>query len=470
MTTVKLFSPVDWSDVPEKQYQIKVASTGLTGKDLKEAQENVDPKLLEWLSKLSLHPDCFYVHKTAMGGSHRYGPNRWGDGFREEVLARDCKTFEQNAKAYRNHKSDGDFYGRPKVAQFNDKTGWVELITEYYGTDKVASAEGGKVADEEIESLQKHGHIPVSMGSLVPGDRCVICAHWAPKPKDRCTSKEAGGDCELFGCKTGMLKVSDDGRINYVDNPVNVFYDISKVRTGADPIANGILLPIGDFASKLSAIELYAEELVSQIPDEQSLNRLEKTALDLSYYLADMEPKTAEFEIEELDAGFASHKTASVPGLISSNPERFRDAVTVLVRRREFPDFENFAKSAGLSDTQVDQAAGFVPNLFSRLAREHQLIPVIKRASLFEYNDKNLDNFALSTLADIDSKSVTRRAMLANAQQRRPERRKLAAMDARVPNIVLDYAAAKLAFFVARKTVDPYVLFGVTRRDCFKGN
>lgn len=171
--TVKLFSSGDWSDMPQGDTQIKIASGGLTGSDKMEALKVASPEIVDWMSKIATHPDCFYVHKLAMGGSHRYGPNRWGDGFREEVLRRDYPTFELYAKAYRNHDSKGPYYGKVAAARFREDMGCVELITEYYGSPKIAAANGGRVADLELAALQKTGSIPVSMGSNVPGDRCL---------------------------------------------------------------------------------------------------------------------------------------------------------------------------------------------------------------------------------------------------------------------------------------------------------
>lgn len=173
---LKQFGPDQWNGLPgDGDQQIKVASSGLGFSDRKTAEKFASPELLHWLGRMDTSPDCVYVHKIAMGCSDIYGPNRWGDGFRADVLERDCPTFEQYAKAYRNHKSKSDdpYFGRPKIARFRKPMGVVELVTEYYGNEKVASANGGLVADKELEELAKHGSIAVSMGSKVPGDRCL---------------------------------------------------------------------------------------------------------------------------------------------------------------------------------------------------------------------------------------------------------------------------------------------------------
>lgn len=171
---VKLFSPGDWGNGDNTEdNQIKIAANGLQWSDKLAAKKFASDELLHWLSRMKTDPDGVYVHKVAMSGSDRFGPNRWGDGFREDILKRDVGTFETYAKAFRHHKSDkAPFYGKPKIARLRDDLGTVELVTEYYGTDKMASANGGHLADLELQSLAKLGHIPVSMGSHVPGDQC----------------------------------------------------------------------------------------------------------------------------------------------------------------------------------------------------------------------------------------------------------------------------------------------------------
>ncbi len=474
MSTVKLFSPGDWKEIDgESQYQIKVASVGLGPNDQHDAAKRVDPYLLHRLKQAELNSDCFYVHKTAMGGSHRYGPNRWGDGFREEILARDHHSFEQNAKAYRQHKHTGPYYGHVKLSHFNPGSGVVELITEYYGTQKVASANGGRVADEELESLRKQGYIPVSMGSLVPGDRCSVCDHWAPKPKDRCSSEAEGGKCGLFGCKTGMLKIASDGRMNFVDNPTNSFYDISKVGVGADPVASGILLPVGDFVSKMAAMHKLSDFVYESLADTfKPLSAAENRAMQLAYMFADMEPKTADYVAGDLDPGYVSHKCAGFGDLAwlhRENTQRYRDQITLLARRGMLVDFESFAKSAGLSQDDIDVAAAYLPNLYSRLIDHRQLTAVVKRAAILQNPIKNVDNnFALDSGQAIDSASVLRRTCELNARQSQLVARKTAAADSKMPKVVADYAAMKLAFFTAREFVDPAMLYGAVRRDMFE--
>lgn len=371
MATVKIFTPDDWVGIDPMQHQVKVAAQGLGPSDAKAAEKFMSPETAHFFRRMELNPDCFYVHKIAMGDSDHYGPNRWGDGFSAKALKNDVHTFEKHAKAYRQHKSKGDHYGHVKIARYREDDGIVELITEYYGTPKVAAANGGKVADEEIGMLTKQGYIPVSMGSLVPFDRCSICSHDAPKPKDRCLSKKEGGLCSLYGCTNGMLKVAADGRLQYVDNPYNTFYDISMVKVGADPIANGVLLPVGEYYANLSSNSKTAEFAFAQLPETIDDNPVARSIHQAFNKLASLEyaHSVAGEEASYADAGFC--KLASVSSAMTGQMLRgysqqqtaFGQAAT----RREFLSFRTLCKEAGMPDCEVDAAARFLPDLYQRI-------------------------------------------------------------------------------------------------------
>lgn len=466
--TVKIFSAGDWDNLPVEQNQIKVASVGMGPNDKHDAKKFASEEMLHWLGKMPLRDDCVYVHKIAMGGSHRFGPNRWGDGFREEVLDRDHHTFETDAKAYRQHKSDGDFYGHVKIARMRPGAGFVELVTEYFATPKVASLFDGKVADEEIQCLQKHGYIPVSMGSMVPGETCAVCGHFAKTPKDRCMSKKEGGNCELFGCKTGMLRVAEDGRMNYADNFMNRFYDISKVGVGADPVANGILLPLGQMYDKVQSVAKVAAFAESVAPELPPLSELELQTIKLAKFWADLEERGI---LEpDLEAGYATWKYSEpltkLAGVHSRDTTQYRDAVKRLVVARQLPDFDAYAKSAGLTDAEIAAAKPFVPRAYTHLISQRQLLPTVKRARIFEISgQKPNDVFANASVVGVDSREVLRRSLLANANSEQHQLQKTASLHESVPDIVAGYAAFKLAYVTARGTADPQVLYGVVRRD-----
>lgn len=843
---IKLFSPSDWSDTPQQEdHQIKIASGGLGFSDKLASKEFVGEELLHWLGNMKTDADCVYVHKVAMGGSHRYGPNLWGDGFREEVLERDAPGFEMYAKAYRNHKSaNAPFFGRPKLARFRRSLGVVELITEYYGTDKVASANGGKIADLEIQSLKQHGSIPVSMGSHVPGDscfpagtrvttarglvaiedlrvgdevvthlgrlrrvkrtgqrladerfvsikprthkdailstwehpylvlkrgdvrhpagrrrsdlsrvspywtdadkvesgdfvlmpvyaglsdsceqvelaklfgyyagngsriiqrtgkkkngphrlmgfavsgnlhqpeiceeisqviaslcrnratkkldversaydlrtydqrvagrlvsecgdlchtkrvpdylftaavedrlaflgglidtdgsvdrktgairiplsnatlveqcyllastaglrgsisdseseskwrdgtdlvttlafgashwsdlqdysykvrewgvskkpggesfeyqyggvryiavpvesvehfdsedvvynlsveedesylvegvavhNCVICNHWAPTRRSHCTPKTAGGTCDLFGCRTGMLKIAQDGRQQYVDNPVNHFYDISAVFRGADPVANGLALPIGMFdpSNDGAKVASFSDGLLRDIPsvgEGSPMTHMQKCAAQLAYIWSDMEAKIANGNLSGKEPGlFADYSDVDLQPLHSPSAAVRVRALRELASRNEFPDFAPYAKSAGYSDSQIQQLQQHVPQAYTSLIRHGHLNSLVRTLSL-EPQRTNI-KYASSPTGprSLSRWSVQSRTLRANAENRDVER--VSSSLEILPDVVAKYASAKLEWASHHDNLDGWLVSSLPWRDSF---
>lgn len=477
---VKVFSPTDWrNDLGGEDRQIKIASTGLGLADKQAARKFASDELLDWISHIDTHPDCVYVHKVAMSGSRRYGPNRWGDGFREEVLAKDCQTFETHAKAFRHHRNskDSPYYGKPKIARYRDDLGVVELVTEYYGTDKVASENGGRLADLEISSLTKTGHIPVSMGSHVPGDECVICHHWARKRGEHCLPKSEGGTCELFGCRYGMLKIAADGRQQYVDNPINCFFDISYVNHGADPIANGLLLPLGMYDGRdVSKLAAFYDKLAAYVPDEvrevnDGWSSEQRAALQLAGWMAELEMKLASvFERDEVDAGLAVLDTdIDISGYFGSSPVIRRSVAAGLAEAKEFPSFRTFAKAAGLSEGQIDQAERFVSQAFFHL-RSKRLLPMIIggddfRGDILHYYKPVKLGFVPGD--KLTKPNVVRKGLAVLANGGKIREVKTASSSEELPDVVVKYATLKLQW-LRYADASPWDVHALVRKEFSK--
>lgn len=446
---IKHFSPGSWDSIPTDCNQVKVASVGLGVADGKDALRFMSGPLLEMLKRAELNPNCFYVHKVAMGGSHRYGPNRWGDGFREEVLQRDVGTFEK-AKAYRNHKStkSDPVFGRVKFARFRDEDGVVELVTEYFGNEKVASMFGGKVADQEIESLLKTGSIPVSMGSMVPGDTCSVCNHFARKPADRCMSVSEGGKCAMFGCKTGMLKIDKSGRLQFVDNPRNRFYDISKVAVGADPIAYGSIIPIGDFYSELDDRQRKTAALFEDTSEIIGVNPSYDLYITTIHSLSETEAKLAAFNAEsDCDFAVGCHSrpalSPTIYAKLASSNLHMVGATVDSFRTNDTPlDFERFASHSGQSATAL---AGFIPDMFTRI-RQHGLVDKVASmaASIGKFSSPTSVKVASSLATRLDLENIKRTSLshLATGWRATPIALRPAADT--IPDVVLKFAAIRV--------------------------
>ncbi len=232
---------------------VKFSSRGLLGEDRQRLIKRSGSEELAYLaSQLKLAEDEVPGHLIAMGATEFFGPNRNGDGWKEAMLIRCCPTFVTHAKAYRGHdnKNPKKSYGDVKLAYYNKSMGRVELLVAYNGSEKIAKEKQGLLADEECQLLLSGKDYPVSMASHVPHDVCSACFNQAPTRKEYCKSAEEGGSCTLFGCSRGLMKVSDDGHVQHVDNPSGVFFDISKVGRPADRTA------YGSFADYLGRVQL----------------------------------------------------------------------------------------------------------------------------------------------------------------------------------------------------------------------
>jgi hypothetical protein len=468
MSSVKIFTPDDWDGIQAVQHQVKVASHGLGPNDAKDAEKFMSPETAHFFRRMSLNPDCFYVHKIAMGSSDRYGPNRWGDGFSEKALRNDVHTFEKHGKAYRQHNSKGDYYGHVKIARFREDDGIVELITEYYGTPKVAAANGGKVADEEIELLIKQGYIPVSMGSLVPYDECSTCGHKAPTRKEHCLSKKEGGMCNMFGCRNGMLKVAADGRLQYVDNPYNTFYDISKVRVGADPIANGVLLPVGEYYEGLRRNAKVAEFALAQLPesiDDSPITRaihLSLSKLASAEYLQSKEGEAAAYA----DAGFckiaslSTDMTRQAMGSITQQQTAFGHAAS----RKEYLSFSTMCKLSGMTQGEIESAATFLPDLYQRIKTAGLSNYVVDQASkLASVCQGYKSKFFVSKTAGLLLPEITRASLMSAARGEMLTQIKPAPAGSALPDVAVKYAAFELCLTHLSDDAD-LRLHGLVRR------
>lgn len=470
---IKCFSPEHWAGTDvQGDGMIKIASRGLGAGDKAAAKKFASEELLHWLSKLATHPDCVYVHKLAMSGSRRFGPNRWGDGFREEVLSRDVPTFETHAKAFRHHQSkDAPFFGRPKIAKLRPETGIVELVTEYYGSDKVAEANGGRIADLEIQSLAKRGHIPVSMGSHVPYDVCVICGHRAKTRAEHCLSIKEGGCCPLYGCRNGILKLAEDGRQQFVDNPFNLFFDISYVGTGADPIANGVALPLGMLAGEKRAE--FSDKVAALLEAEtrhfdETWTPQRRRALQILHSWADVEQKVGMHPEDELTLGviFAEAVQGS-RGLHSNSTAVRQQTLDKLAMAGVFPRFEQYAKEAGLQDHEIKYSSTFVPDSYTRIVRAN-LVPHVLQGIHGQNSEHNFFESIKEAAIDKESlKAAIQRGLLAQAENRQVSRVKTAQLEKAIPAIVVRYATDKLAW-AANTKQGLWSLMAIPAREFFE--
>src|SRR3990167_6892678 len=168
-----------------------------------------------------------------------HNSNRNGDSFKSAGLRRDHPTFVKHASAYRSHlnKNTERSYGIVKHSHFNEAMRRVELIVALNGTKEAARRNGGLVADEELDALERGNDYDVSMSTKVAYDVCSSCGNQAKSRANYCRSIDDGGHCKHGGLRHHIGRVCEDGHILHADNPINRFFDISKVARHADRTA-----------------------------------------------------------------------------------------------------------------------------------------------------------------------------------------------------------------------------------------
>lgn len=223
---------------------VKQSARGVTGSDRAEFADRAAAAFLQDLPKHleKLAAGEVLVHGLAIGATEHYGPNRNGDGFRA-ATCRECHpTFVKFARLYRGHKNKdpGKSYGRVIASAFNEPMQRVELLLALNGNAKVAAANGGLVADRELEKLASNQPLALSMGCLIHHDVCSYCGNEAPTAREYCEGTERGGKCRAGGLRKKMgaiVRVDGDLHHLHADNPNPRFFDISHVQRPADRIA-----------------------------------------------------------------------------------------------------------------------------------------------------------------------------------------------------------------------------------------
>lgn len=134
---IKVIPPRSWADLydgPQLE-EIKVASCGLRGDDLKSFVKRASHYLADWVRNNLPKPGEVYVHNIAMGAGEAVGANRNSDYYSARMLRRDHPTFEKYANFFINHC----FVGETPVVMA-DRTR--RPISDVHSGDKVATADG----------------------------------------------------------------------------------------------------------------------------------------------------------------------------------------------------------------------------------------------------------------------------------------------------------------------------------------
>lgn len=326
---------------------------------------------------LKADPSHTVIHLIAMGASEKYGSNLNGDiffkagqrvhfpepkdaphvdvlcGIKDRVW-----TFEKYAKVYRDHKNTkkDKVHGDVLHAAYNDEQDRAELLISVPHDDPVWR--------DDVQKMASGEDIPWSMSCKIPFDYCSICGNKAPTSKEYCSHlKENMTALTKSGHRVGMI------------NEGMLFFDISRVRVGADRIAYSLLKAAGLVGGYDDERAEHAFEFPLVLRSDDPF--LFFTSDKLADYL-----KLAEIEkrieaVGRLPAGVAGlpareplsgAQVADLTGPGADLP-RVLGALAAEKVSLALPDFfrvvlgENFERLSG----SVEKAAQLVPGMYQRL-------------------------------------------------------------------------------------------------------
>lgn len=395
---LKICSAQDWAVLRDRPtVEIKISSNGYMLSDrLKVAKETGD----EFLHRVREIEDQLdrknhkFAHVITCGAAEVTGPNRNADAWSAESLRNDMPSFLKHAKCYRDHRNSPDdlYYGLPKVAMYDEQRGYGRLLAALFATEKSLPDKLARVADAEIDVLDRGDSFRVSHGLKLSHDVCASCGNQAATRSKYCMARDEGGDCTLFGCRHGLSKIAEDGRMQYTLNPSNRFYDISSI---------GL--------SGKSARQADRVAYASSIDDILDKTASEGGAVHGSAYLADVLGLDPRYDLQTYDgetqhhremikvAAVLSQAEAGQPILLADDPVEHlsalfhsqddvrRSAVHKLAAQGQLPSAFAFARAGG-ADEQVARAVqNLVPAILPTAYRTERLPELIK-ASCFTNN------------------------------------------------------------------------------------
>lgn len=193
----------------------------------------------DFLSGFQPIPGKTVIHVLAVGDEEYYGPNRNCDAFSRSDNVNAYRTFEEMANVYRHHKHDDPLKAVGDVikAGHNALMSRIELLL----------ALDNEKCRSELDTLDRGGDIPVSMGSMQDYDVCSVCKHRAPTSDKHCSH-----------IKNMLGMVLSDGRKVYMKNPNPKYFDISLVFKPADRIAYTLKKVAADNGVAIGGHELAA--------------------------------------------------------------------------------------------------------------------------------------------------------------------------------------------------------------------
>lgn len=480
MSHIKVTGPDAWDFGEQQAVFVKVSSRGLIGYDRSVLVKRAGAEFAELARNIEFKPDEVPLHLIALGATEAYANNRNGDGFKEASLKKWHPTFVKLAKLYQHHKNKDPLksYGVVKLSYYDPEMRRVMLLAALNKTAEAARRNAGLVDEQFVNDAESGKDLAFSMACRIAHDECAICGNKAPTRDDYCESEKQGGTCPGFGCRNGLTRVLDDGRIQHVDNPEPRFFDISKVRRPADRTAYGGL---ADYLMKAASqnhgvggTEL-AELMGVETPDwlltdNMTILELQKLAQDLARIEEEVERRIVlQDSLAPISANTFNTKTLGSPengGSLSKLAALSQQRI--VLSPAEFVTWifgqENAEKTAGMKR--------YLPGIYGRLIKSSEFNawlvdnPYRHAGHIPSPADSRWAD-ALTDLA-LNSKAVTKRALHAftEATRANPQVLTKTAQD-NSPDCQLAelYAAYKLAFIEAQNSELPLTAWFAIRQN-----
>lgn len=374
---------------------IKMAGNGrLRGNDRGLLEKRAGSEILHIFDQLSFAPGEVPIHLIAMGATEKFGCNRNGDGFREQVLLDFHKTFEKFARFYRDHanKDPARSFGLVKAAFYNVPMSRVELICALNATSEAARRNGGLLADRELEKLASGRDIPVSMACSVSHDICSYCGNKAKTRRDYCRGLDDGGLCKAGGLYRNigrLVEVDGDAHSLHADNPDPRFFDISHVYRPADRIAyvlgrleksaaDGVVSG-AQLAEEIGLVLPYELRIADDVPADYA------KLMKLAYCLADLETQAVDNRALAFDSNVHSG-ICELPSRVRASKVHVGQWLKASIDTRSLlpPDafLHHFCR---MTVKEAAEAAPFIraqlPGIYGRLVKESEFAETVRRYS-----------------------------------------------------------------------------------------
>lgn len=461
MGMIKIASSDDWAGLRDRRIiEVKVSSRGLLPGDSIKLSKEVGDRFIHEVRKAEDTLDTInhkYAHVISCGCTELFGPNRNADGWGKVALERDMASYLKNAKCFRDHKNGKSdlFYGRPKVAFFDGDRGYGRLLCGYFATSKAADEHLARIADLEINELDRGESFKVSHGTKIPFDTCSMCGNEAPTRSKYCAAKNEGGECSMFGCKTGLTKMSEEGEIQFVHNDAgNIFYDISAIGLDggtsarqADRIAFASAYDVanGKIASDTDHVRGSAwlsEQLgLSPRPDlfaDSSLTTYQQKMAAAAIELASQSGDSLElFDNYDVDV-------QSLRYLSSPSAGHKQAAAADLIARREMIGPRVFAKVCGADRDLADEVAAAMPGIYQRIVNAEQVSNFVRSSAFTSADTKTAmaKGFTCAPFASVSSDAISYRRKLAAVTSISVN---TSSISSKAAEIASEYAALKVA-------------------------